>query len=250
MIAAQEHVLSLVKKGCSPEACNAIANCHDRYCHEKLLPDEVLSYVSFLYASACTNEDCWIFAQTLLHDDSVTELLPPKCVPHANLLIDAAQRNNGSELDTEREHRLAKMFTNVRSFLQQAGCQTLYRWILTIPTREPAHASVWCVFRFVILRVEQVVELLDRQPAPGLAPGATLKEGCLPGTFDPPRLLSAYSFTETGLKYRHKSTYKMDTLPKKEDNPPNPCVKRVPRSATESYLFFIFCPAHGHCWGM
>jgi hypothetical protein len=203
-------------------------------------PPEVLTFVDNLYEGTVSSDAAWTLAQDLFREDSVTEILPPKCLTLVEKLVDAFSQS--------RSHSsIVSCTKDLTAVLRDNGCQTLFRWIHWMSETDGATlTSAWMLLQYLRLRAAQVVALLDRQPVPP-GGGSDPEQTFIPNTYDPPRMRCAYYFTPKGWKYREMQAYKMDSQPKSTRR--DPCTKRVPRSATESYVFFIFCPGHGHCWG-
>jgi hypothetical protein len=236
--ALAEMLEMLKKRGTAAET----KNIRDSLRGQDIIPPETFAYVDSLYDSPGpkASDVAWVFAQDLFREDSVTELLPPRFTPLVEALLQAYR--------AAHHVSIFRCTSALTQGLQANGCQTLFRWINWMSDTVRANTfmitSCWILLQYLCLRVTQVVELLDKQRSP---PGEGTQDGFIPDTYDPPRLRCAYYFTPKGWKYREMKAYKMDSQPKSTRL--DPCTKRVPRSATESYVFFIFCPGHGHCWG-
>ena len=241
MAHARDEVLALLKKR-GREKIDVVFTTK----YTDLVPTEVLQYVDFLHTSKCVDDASWVFAETLLLKGCVTELLPVRLWDAANKLL-SDLRELQSSTNGALDDLIRDKLSNLLLGLTTLGCQTLLRWLQTIDSA--SLVSSWLVLSYVTLRVAQVAQLLNIQegvPQPAAFPAF------LPGTYDPPRNRCAYYFTPMGYKCREMPLYKMDSTKGKkcvDDEDAADCTKRVPRSATESYVFFIFCPAHGHCWG-
>lgn len=207
-----------------------------------LVPECILNYIDCLHDGHSHPIPQWIFAEELFSRNSVTELLPIRFLSSTQSLLLAVEREGtGVEDDTMAvDVAIARLKEGLRSM----GCQTLFAWLSTIE-RGSVWRPAWEVLRHLRFRVSQVEALLNQQSTP---PPSTH----IPNSYDPPRLRCAYYFSTLakGCKFREMPHYAMNaSQSKKTDSVYSECEKRVPRSSNESYLFFILCPAHGHCFG-
>ena len=81
----------------------------------------------------------------------------------------------------------------------------------------------------------------DDRPVPAANP--------IPGTYNPPSG-TCYYFTEHGQKLREMPCYSLNNT-ESEDTRVDPCTKYYPKVSFGGwgYMFFFFCPIHGHCYG-
>ena len=73
------------------------------------------------------------------------------------------------------------------------------------------------------------------------------------GSYNPPKLGRGYSFRKDGKQIRVNRKFTKDNEKEKNGNddvPESKCSKKFPVvTKGVCYVFFWFCPIHGHCWG-
>lgn len=183
------------------------------------------------------------FSRDLLHEQSVTEMLPVWAVQSCRSVVREGHLSSNSG-----NFRAAIM--SLVDMLKQRGLQTLSSFLETLlvtlrdeyathPLAQLAQASI-SVLQFLCQRCDEVEQLLDQQ--------LPEEPVFISGSYNPPCNLEAYYHNKTGERVRTLPIYP-DMLTKLELEERLKCKKKTPQSGTESRAFFQFCSPHGHCNG-